>query len=171
MERSTSPVLRVLCVDDHKDSADSLAILLELAGFEACVCYDGPSALARLQQFHPDACIIDLNMPGMDGDELGRRIRAILDGRAITLVAITAMGDESARARTSAAGFDLHLLKPVDPDRLAIVLADIVILRGDTSWMGDETLDESASSMKTVLGRRPEEIFTTRGQYHVPRNV
>ncbi len=136
MRELDPPVLRVLCVDDNRDSADSLGILLELAGFEALVCYNGKSALEAAMTFHPDACILDLNMPGMDGDEVGRLLRVQARGRLIPLVAVTAQGDDEARRRTAEAGFDLHLTKPVDPDRLANVLADIVILRGDY-WPDD----------------------------------
>lgn len=126
------PVLRVLCVDDNPDIADTLGVLLDLAGYEARVCYDGPSALTVAEQFRPDAAILDLMMPGMDGIELARRLRAAPWAGALPLVAVTALGDDEARRRTTEAGFDLHLTKPVDPDRLANVLADIVIMRGDS---------------------------------------
>jgi CheY-like chemotaxis protein len=133
---ASDPVLRVLCVDDNRDAADTLGVLLELVGFEARVCYDGASALVVADRFRPDAAILDLSMPGMDGIEVGRQLRARPWARALPLVALTALGGEDARKRTAEAGFDLHLTKPVDPDRLATVLADIVILRGD-SWQGD----------------------------------
>ena len=125
------PVLRILCVDDNHDAADTLGVLLELVGYQAKVCYDGPSALAAAEEFRPDAAILDLCMPGMDGEEVARRLRATDWGKALPLVALTALGGEDARERTTAAGFDLHLVKPVNPDRLANVLADIVILRAE----------------------------------------
>jgi CheY-like chemotaxis protein len=118
-------------VDDNRDAADTLGILLELVGFETKVCYDGQTALNEADQFHPDAAILDLTMPGMDGVEVGRRLRERGWGRSLSLVAVTALGDDEARQQTREAGFDLHLTKPVDPDRLANVLADIVILRSD----------------------------------------
>jgi CheY-like chemotaxis protein len=126
---SDPPVLRVLCVDDNHDAADTLGVLLELVGYDAKVCYDGATALAMAEAFRPDACILDLTMPGMDGVELGRRLRQRPWGRNLPLVAVTALGDDAARQQTTQAGFDLHLTKPIDPDRLANVLADIVILR------------------------------------------
>lgn len=126
---SDPPVLRVLCVDDNHDAADTLGVLLELVGYEAKVCYNGETALAVAESFRPDACILDLTMPGMDGVELGRRLRQRPWGRNLPLVAVTALGDDAARQLTTQAGFDLHLTKPIDPDRLANVLADIVILR------------------------------------------
>src|SRR5437868_859792 len=132
------PVLRVPCVADHQDAADSLGVLLELVGYEARVCYDGESALTAAEEFRPDACILDLTMPGIDGVEVGRRLRQRPWARNLPLVAVTALGNDEARRRTAEAGFDLHLTKPVDPDRLANVLADIVILRGD-SWVPDDS--------------------------------
>jgi CheY-like chemotaxis protein len=134
---TSEPVLRILCVDDNRDAADTLGVLLELYGYKARVFYDGHSALTAAADFRPDAAILDLLMPGMDGDELGRRLRQTVWGRGLPLVALTALGGEEARARTAAAGFDLHLTKPVNPDRLANVLADIVILRGDAVPVGE----------------------------------
>ncbi|WP_439625589.1 response regulator [Gemmata sp.] len=122
-------ILKVLCVDDNRDTADSLAVLLQIAGFEAIACYDGVSALEAAAKFHPDVCVLDLNMPGMNGDELGRRVRAGEGNADTTLVALTGLPEDEARERTAAAGFDLHLTKPVDPERLANTVIDIVILR------------------------------------------
>ncbi|HEX4609783.1 MAG TPA: response regulator [Urbifossiella sp.] len=128
-------MLRVLCVDDNHDAADTLGVLLELVGYQTRVCYDGPTALTAAADFRPDAAILDLSMPGMSGDELGRHLRATDWGRTLPLVALTALSGEDARERTTAAGFDLHLVKPVNPDRLANVLADIVILRAEAEQL------------------------------------
>lgn len=119
---NSEPVLRVLCVDDNRDAADTLGVLLELAGYQSRVCYDGPTALAAAEDFRPDAAILDLTMPGMTGDELGRRLRATDWGQSLPLVALTALSGDDARERTAAAGFDLHLVKPVDPQTLIDVL-------------------------------------------------
>lgn len=122
--------LRVLCVDDDRDAADSLAVLLELAGFHPRVCYDGSSALAIIEAFQPEACILDLTMPGMSGLELSRRIREWAGFREPPiLVALTGWSGDEARRKTAEAGFDLHLTKPVDPDHLATLVTDLVILR------------------------------------------
>jgi CheY-like chemotaxis protein len=131
MDRPTDDsALRVLCVDDDRDAADSLAVLLELAGFQAQVCYDGATALAACEAFHPEACILDLTMPGMNGLELSRRIRDWSGLREPPiLIALTGWAGEEARRRTAEAGFDLYLTKPVDPDQLAALLTDLVILR------------------------------------------
>ena len=130
---TSESTLRVLCVDDNHDAADTLGVLLDVFGYQAKVCYDGASALEAAEEFRPDAAIVDLSMPGMSGDEVGRRLRATDWGRTLPLVALTALNGEEARARSAAAGFDLHLVKPVNPERLANILADIVILRSD-SW-------------------------------------
>jgi CheY-like chemotaxis protein len=153
MPETDPPVLRVLCVDDHADAADSLGVLLELVGYETRVCYDGASALAAAEEFHPDACILDLTMPGMDGIEVGRRLRQRPWARNLPLVAVTALGNDEARQRTAEAGFDLHLTKPVDPDRLANVLADIVILRGDY-WLPDDVSARPSGSKRVPVERR-----------------
>jgi len=126
----TPVVIRVLCVDDYRDSADTLGVLLRVFGCDVRVCYDGPTALALVETFHPDVCVLDLTMPGMDGDEVARLIRERHIEPAPRLVAVTALGDEAARRRTMAAGFDFHLVKPVDPDELANVVADVVIMQG-----------------------------------------
>jgi len=123
MEIPTRP--RVLCVDDNKDVADSAAELLHLVGFEVRVCYDGPSALVAAREFLPDVCLLDLNMPGMEGDELAVRLREEAGGRPMLLVAVTAMGADECRRRTEEAGFHLHLVKPVDPHNLLRVVDEL----------------------------------------------
>jgi len=128
--RDEDPVLRILCADDNRDTADSLVILLQIAGLEARACYDGRSALAAAEVVRPDVLILDLGMPGLNGDEVGRRVRAEPWGQTVVLVALTGLPEEEARQRTSEAGFDLHLTKPVDPGELALIVMDLVILRG-----------------------------------------
>lgn len=105
------PPLRVLCVDDNRDVADSSVDLLRVVGFEARACYDGPTALVEAAAFQPGVCLIDLNMPGMDGDELAVRLRAWVAGVRLVLVAVTAMSNEESCRRIRDAGFDLHLIK------------------------------------------------------------
>ena len=116
------PPLRVLCVDDNRDVADSTVDLLRTVGFDARACYDGESALVQADTFLPGLCLIDLNMPGMDGDQLAMRLREWAAGRPLVLVAMTAMNNEASCRRISDAGFDLHLVKPVDPRKLLAVV-------------------------------------------------
>ena len=106
--------LRILVVDDHTDSADSLADVLELLGCPVRACYNGLSALAVAEEFQPHVCLLDLMMPGMDGLELAARLRTQAAGRPLMLVATTALGDLEIRTRTAIAGFHYHLTKPVD---------------------------------------------------------
>ena len=124
--RDVNPTpLRVLCVDDHRDTADSEAMLLELYGCEVAVSYDGASALAAALRFSPDVCLIDLNMPDMDGCAIARRLRAWRTCAPVYLIAVTAHGSEAARQQTARAGFDLHLVKPVDWQELARTLTEL----------------------------------------------
>lgn len=117
----STPPLRVLVVDDNRDGADTTALLFQTVGFEAVACYDGPSALAAAAGFRPGACVVDLNMAGMDGDELAPLLRGQAGG-PVVLVALTAMSDDDSRRRTAAAGFDRHLVKPAHPrDLIAVV--------------------------------------------------
>lgn len=126
-------VARVLVVDDNRDVADSATELLRIVGFDARACYDGRSALAAIDEFPPDVCLLDLNMPGMDGDELALQIRERTVGRTTLLVAITAMGDPENRRRTAEAGFRLHLVKPVDPHDLLRIVDELwLVIQGRT---------------------------------------
>ena len=123
-EKTTGPRLCVLCVDDNHDIADSEAHLLQLVGFEARACYSGAEALAEAAVFLPGVCLIDLNMPEMDGDELAHRLRE-LPYPPVVLVAVTAMSDETSGERIRNAGFDMHLIKPVNPHTLLAVVDEL----------------------------------------------
>jgi PAS domain S-box-containing protein len=116
---------RILVVDDNRDAAKSLAMLLELKGAEVQVCYDAPSALAALEQHPRDVAILDIGMPGMDGRELARRIRARPEYRRMALIAMTGLGEHADRQRSLDAGFDRHLVKPISFDSLDAVLRDL----------------------------------------------
>ena len=115
----------VLVVDDNRDAADSLGALLEMLGADVQVVYDGHAALATLEAFHPAAIFLDLGMPGIDGFEVARRIRQRADLRDVALIALTGWGQERDRRRTEEAGFDRHLVKPVDPGTMHAVLASV----------------------------------------------
>jgi two-component system CheB/CheR fusion protein len=110
---------RVLVVDDNRDSADSLAILLRLQGHDVRVAYDGPAALQSIAQDRPQLALVDVGMPGMDGFEVARNVRGDPAFNDIKLVAVTGWGQEKDRKASAAAGFDHHLMKPISLDSLA----------------------------------------------------
>jgi PAS domain S-box-containing protein len=113
---------RVLVVDDNRDAAESLGMLLEMENCAVSVAYDGVQALESLDSFKPNIALLDIGMPGMDGYELARRIRATRRGRELLLVALTGWGQADDKKRAIDSGFDEHLTKPVDPDLLTRVL-------------------------------------------------
>jgi PAS domain S-box-containing protein len=115
--------LKVLVADDNVDSARSLALLLELTGNEVRIAHDGPSALEAAAAFVPDVILLDIGMPGMSGLEVARRLRAMPPLRDAILVAQTGWGQEEDRRRSEEAGFNVHLVKPVDPVSLQGLLA------------------------------------------------
>jgi CheY-like chemotaxis protein len=116
--------LKVLVVDDNRDAADTLAGLLLTVGADVRVCYDGPSAVATAEKFRPDAGLFDIYMPGMDGCELARRVRALAGRRPLFLVAVTGVSTPTSWHRTTEAGFNVHVTKPADPAALVSTLAD-----------------------------------------------
>ena len=113
---------RILVVDDKTDSADSLALLLQVMGHETRAAYSGPTALEAAADFDPDTVLLDLGMPGMDGFEVARRIRAEPGGEDKLLVALTGYNQEDDLRRCKEAGFDTHLCKPADLDALRDLL-------------------------------------------------
>ncbi|QBE67055.1 response regulator [Pseudoduganella lutea] len=117
--------LRMMVVDDNVDAASILAMLLETAGHDVIVEYDAREALALSGIGHWDVFVLDIGLPGMDGNELAQRLRAQPATAGATLIAVTGYGQESDRAQTKAAGFDHHLVKPVDIDDLFAILARI----------------------------------------------
>lgn len=117
---SANTPVRVLVVDDSRDIADSTAMVLRLGGFAVRACYGGAEALAEAEGFRPQVCLLDFNMPGMDGDELALRLRTLLGGGAV-LVAVTAARGAEAERRLAAAGFAGRLVKPADPAELLAV--------------------------------------------------
>jgi len=116
------PPLRVIVVDDNKDASDSLGILLSMVGFIIRVYHSGAEALADVDDFEPEACILDVSMPGMDGCELARELRRRDGGGDLLLVAVTALGADEAFTRTTAAGFNRHIVKPANPQELLDIL-------------------------------------------------
>lgn len=118
---------RILVVDDNIDAAESVAILLELEGHQVRTVHTGAAALALAPDFQPRVILLDLGLPGMDGYEVARRLRANPATQAIKLIALTGYGQAEDRQQSHAAGFDGHLVKPVDPK---ILLKEVIAAIG-----------------------------------------
>ncbi len=131
-ELSDRPVpRRILIVDDSPDGADSLGQVLRLAGHEVEVCYDGQSAVEAAGRLRPDAILLDIGLPGMDGLETARRLDRASDGKRPLLIAVSGYGSDEDRERARRAGFDHYLVKPPDLRRLAEILAELPTGQGD----------------------------------------
>ncbi|QJX01189.1 Chemotaxis protein methyltransferase CheR [Frigoriglobus tundricola] len=117
--------LRILVVDDNRDGADSLADMLGLMGGDTRTAYDGEVAVTAAVEFRPDVIVLDIGLPKLNGYEACRRIRAQANGRKVVVIAQTGWGQEEDRQRTQEAGFDHHLVKPVDPAALMKLLAGL----------------------------------------------
>ena len=126
MHDETGP--RVLVVDDNRDAAESLGMLLGLLGAQVRVAHDGPTALAAFRDHGPSLVLLDLGMPGMDGYEVARRMRTERGGADVAIAALTGWGHDEDRSRTREAGFDHHLVKPADLDALQALLAAARVL-------------------------------------------
>ena len=119
------PPRRVLVVDDNRDAAESLGALLELLGAEVRLAHAGPDALEVAHAYDPSVVLLDIGMPGMDGYEVARRLRAQQNGKRVSIVALTGWGQDDDRRRTSEAGFDHHLVKPAEIAQLQSLLASL----------------------------------------------
>lgn len=117
--------VRVLVVEDNVDAAETLADLLRLWGYQVEVVHDGQAAVEVAPGFRPDAVLLDIGLPRMNGYEVARWLRRRSDLGGVLLIAVTGYGQESDRARGREAGFDHHLVKPVDLDLLRRLLAEL----------------------------------------------
>jgi CheY-like chemotaxis protein len=113
---------RILVVDDNKDAAESMRVLLKLMGAEVITAFDGLEALETAAQFRPEAVLLDIGMPKLHGYDTARRFRQQEWGKGIVLVALTGWGREEDRRRSEEAGFDGHLVKPVHVSALRQLL-------------------------------------------------
>ena len=115
----------MLLVDDNVDFADGIALLLQTSGYAVEVVHSGPEALLVAAEFRPDVVVLDIGMPGMDGYDLVRAIRALPDLRAqkVPAVAVTAYARSEDQRRALAEGFQLHLSKPIEPATFALAVA------------------------------------------------
>ena len=114
----SAPKRRLLVVDDNRDAAESMSMLLQLWGHDVVFAYDGPSALATAERWQPEAVFLDIGLPGMDGYEVAERLRSLPHTKGTVLIAITGYGQDDDRLRSRQAGIDYHLVKPVAPDAL-----------------------------------------------------
>ncbi len=112
-----------MIADDNRDAAESLAMLLQMEGHEVTVVHDGREAVTAFEKVRPDAALLDIGMPGLNGYEIARLIRRAPHGRDVTLIAVTGWGQENDKARATDAGFNHHFTKPVEPDAITALLA------------------------------------------------
>jgi CheY-like chemotaxis protein len=137
IEPEPSPERRVLIVDDNQDSADSLAMLLEITGNKTYMAHDGVEAIEAIEKYRPEVVLLDIGLPKLDGREVCRHVREQPWGKDIVMIALTGWGQEDDRRKSEEAGFNGHLVKPVDYDRL------LELLR---SFTGDDTQRKSLIS-------------------------
>jgi CheY-like chemotaxis protein len=126
--------LRVLVVDDSVDAAQSLGYVLESWGHSVQTAYDGPAAIEAVRERRPDVVLLDIGMPGMNGYVVAERLRRLPGAEELILVAVTGYGQEDDRTRAREAGFDYHMVKPVEPADLKELLdAAGKVVRGATA--------------------------------------
>jgi CheY-like chemotaxis protein len=117
--------LRILVVDDNTDAAESLKMLLSVFGHQVEIAHDGQSAIAVARTQQPQLVFLDIGLPGMDGYEVARRFRSDADLAESKLIALSGYGTENDQQRSRAAGFNRHLVKPVDPSELPAIIAQV----------------------------------------------
>ena len=122
-EPSTPRALSVLVVDDNQDSAETITLMVEMWGHEARTVHDGPAAVEACLQFRPDVVLLDIGLPGMNGFDVARRLRGQGDLDGLLLVAMTGYGQEEDRQLSREAGFNHHMVKPIEPAELRALLA------------------------------------------------
>jgi CheY-like chemotaxis protein len=122
-DEDISPARRLLIVDDNADSANAMAKILRLGGHDVAVAFDGDEALASARSRCPEAVVLDIGLPGMDGYEVARRLREECSCEKALIIAVTGYGQDQDRAMALEKGFDHHLVKPVDLGELKRILA------------------------------------------------
>ena len=137
----------ILIVDDNHDVADSTAMLLRAAGWKVYLAYDGEEAIRSARTLRLDAVLLDIGLPGVDGYQVAERIRAEPGNQEALIVAVSGYGQEEHRLRSKSAGFDYHIVKPLDPVVLTSLLASLRSYRQTTaaenvvSFPGRKTAD------------------------------
>jgi PAS domain S-box-containing protein len=129
-ERRSDVSRRVLVVDDNQDATETLELLLQLWGHEVRIAYEGEGALSQAAEFRPDIVLLDIGLPGMSGYEVARQMRGLPECREAMLVAVTGYGQDSDRRQSKEAGFDHHLVKPVQPGVLRDLIGSAPLLQG-----------------------------------------
>jgi len=132
--RKTGESLRILVVEDNRDTADSLCLLLELYGYEVTVAYSGPDGVRAAEQYRPDVVLCDIGLPGLDGYRVARKLRANPATANTHLIAVTAYGLDEDSRRSHEAGFEHHLVKPVDPEALQRMLNSLTVLKRESGF-------------------------------------
>lgn len=122
----TSTVQRILLVDDDPDSCEPLSLLLQSKGHETRVATDGAQAISVADEFKPNCVLLDLGLPRMDGYEVARRLRDRPYGSQVVLVALTGWAGRDIRSRAAEAGFDYHIVKPVNWDEVEKIVRRVV---------------------------------------------
>lgn len=117
--------VHVLIVEDNPDTAETLRVLLQLSGYHVAVAYNGSAGVEVARQFRPHIVLSDLGLPGIDGFEVARQLRRSPETATATLIAVTGYGQEEDRRKSRQAGFDYHLVKPVDPNELERLLQSV----------------------------------------------
>ena len=115
---------RILVADDNRDAASSLTLMLQLMGHEVFTAYDGLEALELAEGCRPDALLLDIGMPRLNGFDVARRVREETWGRGIMIIAITGWGADQDRQRSHESGFDFHIVKPANPMTLQRILSE-----------------------------------------------
>ena len=123
---SSASTLRIMVVDDYVDAAESLTMLLQMKGHEVTTFHCGIEAIAQVKDFRPQVVLLDIGLPGLDGYEVAKRLRRIPEARDVTLIALTGYGQAEDLKRSQSAGFDHHLLKPVNFEKLSELLASAI---------------------------------------------
>ncbi len=132
-ERVGTQPLRIVVMDDNRDAADTLSILLQAFGHESEVAYGGGDGIALVRELLPDVAFVDIGMPDVDGYAVARALKSDPSARQAVLVALTGWGTSEDRARAGEAGFDFHLTKPASPASVEQILASLQSSRGDAS--------------------------------------
>lgn len=122
----TSTVQRILLVDDDPDSSEPLSLLLQSKGHETRVATDGAQAISVADEFKPNCVLLDLGLPRMDGYEVARRLRDRPYGSDVVLVALTGWAGRDIRSRAAEAGFDYHIVKPVNWEEVEKIVRRVV---------------------------------------------